>query len=468
MKSAALALLASAAALQGCALERPIRVATGHVAHVLCAETFVAGRDPDVVFRDYIARMPVLDRMAPQLRYVVDRKAREVTATFAGGFAMRAAFADGRGCTVVHSSARPSPISLGDESGFAPDPLQAPPGAVTPADPRIAAAIARAVAEPGGQVYADTKALVVVHDGRIVGEWYAPGYGPQTPMLSWSVAKSPINALVGVLVREGKLKLEASAPIAAWADPADPRHAVTLEQLVRQTSGQPFGSSNSGFDRSSQMQFLYPDTAAYAEAASFQGKPGARWSYTDANYAILSQIVRDQAGGTARDVARFAHRELFGPLGMTTMTMEFDEAGAPMGATYMLASARDWARFGLLYADDGVIGGRRILPEGWVDWSARQTPQAPVGYGAGFWTNRGDDANTRRRIAIGAPADSFFASGNFDQTILVSPAERLVIARFGFAQDPDQRYGAMTVSRLAGEVLAALKSPSEVAANDRG
>src|SRR5580704_17172781 len=102
MKLPALALLASAALLQGCGLERPIRVATGDVAHVLCSETFVAGRDPDVIFRDYIARMPVFDRMAPHIRYVVDRRQGEVTATFAGGFAMKAAYAAGRGCTMVH------------------------------------------------------------------------------------------------------------------------------------------------------------------------------------------------------------------------------------------------------------------------------------------------------------------------------------------------------------------------------
>ncbi len=227
---------------------------------------------------------------------------------------------------------------------------------------------------------------------------------------------------------------------------------------MRQTSGQPFGSSNSGFDRSSQMQFFYPDTAAYAEQASFDPR-GARWSYTDANYAILSGILRRTVGGSAQDVARFAHRELFGPLGMTTMTMEFDEAGNPMGATYMLASARDWARFGLLYANDGVAGGRRILPEGWVDWSARPTPSAWLGYGAGWWTNRGSSMGAVARRGWGAPADSFFASGNFDQTILVSPAEHLVIARFGFAQDPDGRVGARVVARLAGDVVRVLHAP---------
>jgi CubicO group peptidase (beta-lactamase class C family) len=383
-----------------------------------------------------------------------------VTASFAGRFESRAAYAEGRGCTMLHGPARPAPISLGPDAGFAPDPLAAPAAPVTPADPRIAAALDRATAEPGGGVYLDTKAIVIVHDGRIIAERYAPGYGPMTPMLSWSVAKSPINALIGVLVRQGRVSLAGPAPVAAWRSPADPHHEITLEQLLRQTSGQPFGSSNSGFDRSTQMQFLYPDSAAYAERAAFVGKPGERWSYTDDNYAILSAVLRRAAGGSPQDVARLAHRELFGPLGMTTMTMEFDEAGNPMGATYMLASARDWARLALPYLDDGMVGTRRILPVGWADWSARQTPQAPVGYGAGFWTNRGGTPDGARRRAAGAPPDSFFASGNYDQTILVSPAERLIIARFGFSQDPDQNVGAARISRLAGEVVAALHTPA--------
>jgi CubicO group peptidase (beta-lactamase class C family) len=458
VKLAALSVIA-AAALGGCAADKPFRVATGDVAHVLCAETFVAGQDPNAIFHEYLAKMPVMDRLAPVMSYNVDRERREVRARLVGGFESRAAWAAGRGCTMIHRADPPGAIDPGPDAGLSPDPLAAPSGPVTPADPRIEAALEQAMAEPAHGSFLDVKAIVIVHDGRIIGERYAPGYGPQTPMLSWSVAKSPISALVGVLVRQGKLDLDGPAPVAAWRGPADPRHAVTINELLRQTSGQPFGSPNSGFDRSTWMQFLESDTAAYAESATFHDEPGARWSYTDANYAILSGIIRQAVGGSATDVARFAHRELFGPLGMTTMTMEFDEAGNPMGATYMLASARDWARFALPYLDDGVVNGRRILPPGWVDYSARPTPQAGVGYGAGFWTNRGDDPNARRRKEAGAPADSFFANGNYDQTILISPAEHLIIARFGFSQDPDQHVGAARISRLAGAVVAALRDP---------
>src|SRR5262249_32189187 len=153
---------------------------------------------------------------------------------------------------------------------------------------------------------------------------------------------------IGILARQGKLSLEGPAPVRAWADPDDPHHAITVDELLRQTSGQPFGSSNSGFDRSSQMQFLASDTASVASNAKFAWSPGAHWSYTDGNYAILSGIIRDAVGGDAAHVVDFSSRELFAPLGMKSVVQEFDEAGSPFGACYINASPRDWARFALL------------------------------------------------------------------------------------------------------------------------
>ena len=138
------------------------------------------------------------------------------------------------------------------------------------------------------------------------------------------------------------------------------------------------------------MKFGEADMAAYAESMPLATPPGSVWNYNDGNYVILSQLIREAVGGHAADVMRFARQELFGPLGMHNVTLQFDGSGNPEGSGEMLATARDWARFGLLYLDDGVVGGKRILPEGWVKYSASPTPNAWVGYGAGFWTNQGD------------------------------------------------------------------------------
>ena len=229
----------------------------------------------------------------------------------------------------------------------------------------------------------------MLHDGRVVAERYAPGYGIDTPLLGWSMTKSVINALVGILVRQGRLSVAGPAPVPAWRDPSDPRHAITVEQLMRMTSGLALDETNTGFDPSSRMLSTEPDMAGFAESASLQAPPGTRYHYSSPSTLILSRIVRDAVGGRAEDVRRFAARELFAPLGMRGVTLEFDAAGTPVGSSYMYATARDWARFGLLYANDGVAGGRRILPEGWVGYSASPTPGSRDGYGAGFFTNRG-------------------------------------------------------------------------------
>ncbi len=259
------------------------------------------------------------------------------------------------------------------------------------------------------------------------------------------MTKSVTNALLGVLVREGKISITGPAPVAAWSDPKDPHHAISIDSMLRMTSGLEFGQSltqnwATAFDPTAQMVFATPNMAAVAERAQLTSAPGATWRYSNGNTMILSRIIRDNVGGDAASVLTFAHRELFGPLGMTHSTLEFDAVGTPLGATHMWASARDWARFGLLYLDDGVAGGQRILPAGWVDYSAQLTRGSEAfGYGAGFWTNRGDHATVqpphRRR---GMPADSFMAYGSLGQYIVIVPSARLVIVRMG-------------VSRMEGE-----------------
>src|SRR5262249_15619609 len=224
------------------------------------------------------------------------------------------------------------------------------------------AALDREFAEPESSPHRWTKSVVILHDGHIVAERYAPGYGPETPQIGWSVTKSVTNALIGILVRQKKLAVDAPVPIAAWRDAKDPRHAITVDNLLRMNSGIEFGQSlfadwRSAFDPSTQMQFDMADQAAFAETAELGAAPGTRWNYTNGNTMLLARMIRDAVGGDAASVLRFAHRELFDKLGMEHATLEFDSVGTPIGSSHMWASARDWARFGRLYLDDG--GGDR-------------------------------------------------------------------------------------------------------------
>ena len=438
-----------------------VRVATGLVSHTLCSETFVAGLDPDQTFAETVRTMPGIRRLAPWLRYQVDRTRREVRTTLGGRFEKRAAYHEGVGLL-----ARLPGLARG---GGAPHPAgrrvrartrrrHRGPAVVEPASAPLRVALERAFAEPPGGPPRGTKAVVVVHDGRVVAERYAPGYGRDTPMLSWSMNKSVVNALIGVLVRQGRLAVGAPAPVPAWRDPADPRRAITVEQLMRMTSGLALDEANNGFDPSSRMTYTEPDMAGFAVAAALIAPPGTRYHYSSPSTLILSRIIRDAVGGRAEDVIGFAERELFAPLGMRGVTLEFDATGTQVGSTYMYATARDWARFGLLYARDGVANGRRILPEGWVDYSASPTAGSRDGYGAGFFTNRGDSEFGRLRVRGGMPPDSFFASGTQGQRIVIAPARRLVVVRLGRSQDWET-FDIRGLIRLVADVDAAFSGP---------
>ncbi|HUM18013.1 MAG TPA: serine hydrolase [Candidatus Nitrosotalea sp.] len=438
-----------------------LRVATGLVSHTLCSDTFVAGLDPTRTVTETFHAMPGIRLLMPLMRYHVDRARREVRATVAGLFESRAAYRPGMGCTLVSSGeAHAAPPASAPSPGDGAPRLRdiAGPAAVEPADERLRSALDRAFADPPGAPARATKAVVVVHDDRIVAERYAPGYGIDTPLLGWSMTKSVVNALIGILVRQGRLSLAGPAPVPAWRDPSDPRHAITVEQLMRMTSGLALDETNNGFDPSSRMLFTEPDMAGFAERAALLAPPGTRYHYSSPSTIILSRIIRDAVGGRAEDVVRFADRELFGPLGMRRVTLEFDGVGTPVGSSYMYATARDWARFGLLYAHAGVVGGVRILPEGWVDYSASWTPGSRDGYGAGFFTNRGASEFGPLRIRGGMPPGSFFASGTQGQRIVVAPAERLVVVRLGRSQDWET-FDIRGLIRLVADANAVVNGP---------
>jgi hypothetical protein len=196
--------------------------------------------------------------------------------------------------------------------------------------------------------------------------------------------------------------------------------------------------------------YLYDDMAGFAVKAPMIAPPGTRWHYSSATTQLLARIIRDAVGGPEQTLA-FAWRELFNPLGMRNVTLEFDATGTLQGSANMLASARDWARFGLLYLNDGVIGGRRILHEDWVDFSAAAT--LDTDYGAGFWTNRSEHQYAKGRVSLGIPRDAFFAFGYLGQRIVIAPSQHLVIVRLGDSVDPTGDIRGL--GRLVKEVIAA-------------
>jgi CubicO group peptidase (beta-lactamase class C family) len=300
-----------------------------------------------------------------------------------------------------------------------------------------------------GERSGETHALLVVHRGELVAERYGPEQGPDTTLPSWSMAKSILHALVGILVREGRLDIHAPAPVAAWRGEGDPRAGITTEHLLRMVDGLDFLEDYTDGDASNVIDMLFgagkEDVAAYAEALAPAHPPGAFWSYSSGTSNILARIAGGRMGEDADARLAFMRRELFDRIGMRSATPRFDAAGTFIGSSFVFATAQDFSRFGLLYLRDGVWEGERLLPAGWVDHARTPTPASKGEYGAHFW------------LALNG-SGIFHCSGFQGQYIAIDPSRDLVLVRLGRSA-PEQRGAvyrsldriARSFPRLGGE-----------------
>ena len=282
-----------------------------------------------------------------------------------------------------------------------------------------------AFSDPAPETLGETHAFLAVQGGKIVAERYWTGFDRASTHHSWSQAKSMTQALTGILVREGKLDIYAPADVPEWQGQDDPRGRITLDQLLRMSSGLKFAEDYVDAGVSDVIEMLFgagkADVAAYAASQPLIYAPGTFWNYSSGTSNIVSRILSRAAGATGEAFAAFMTRELFGPLGMNSASPKFDTAGTFIGSSFCFCTARDFARFGLLYLRDGVWEGRRILPEGWVDYGRTPTPVPPterLGYGAHWW------------LGMAGPG-SFSANGYEGQYTVIVPELDLILVRNG-------------------------------------
>ena len=435
--------------------DQALRAATGSVGDALCAKVFVTGLDPQQSFTEILER-PGIRHLRFGLRYTLDRTARTLDVSLAGAFVTHEIFHEGFGC--VRRLGPRDPYLLKADIVALRTPKASPllpeiagPDVVVPSDPALKAALDHAFEEPAAPPFRHTKAVVVVRDNRIIAERYAPGIGTDTPLPSFSMTKSLVNALLGIMTQQGLTSPSLIAPIPEWHGATDPRREIEVGHLMRMTSGLALDETDSPLNPSEQM-YQHDDMAAFAVQAPLIAEPGKRWAYSSASTQILARIIREAVGGPEQTLA-YAWRELFNPLGMRNVTLAFDGSGTLQGANNMLASARDWARFGLLYLHDGKIGDKRILHDEWVDfvtWATLDTD-----YAAGFWTDNSEHPRAKGRVSAGMPRDAYYASGNLGQRCVIISSQNMVVVRMGDAMDPSGDSSGMV--RLVREVIAATK-----------
>ena len=310
---------------------------------------------------------------------------------------------------------------------------------------RLASAIAPFFEDPA---LSETRALVVMQGGRVIAERYAPGYGPDTRLISWSMAKSVTATLVGLMVADGRLALDEPAPVPEWQTPRDDRAAITLRHLLHMSSGLDHTEMAEGdveiFDADTpRMLFLdgRENVARYAETRPLEADPGKKFEYSSATSNILADIMtRSLTESKDPEVRRdamleYARGRLFEPLGMTSAVPQFDRNGTMLGGSMIHATARDWAKFGEFLRNNGSVRSAQLLPTSWTRFM-KAPSRNDNSYGGHIWLNRPRNDSRDQVLFPGkAPSDVFAALGHLGQFVIVSPQHRLTIVRLGNTPD---------------------------------
>ena len=309
----------------------------------------------------------------------------------------------------------------------------------------LAAAITPMFEDPA---MAQTRALVIMHGGRVVAERYAPGYGPDTRLISWSMAKSVTAVLLGLMIADGRLALDEPAPVPEWHNPGDPRAKITLRHLLHMSSGLDHTEVAEGdveiFDADTpRMLFLdgRENVARYAESRMLEAKPGEKYEYSTPTSHILADIMTRSLTDSKDPVVRrnamleYAQGRLFDPLGMASAFPEFDRNGTMLGGSVIHATARDWAKFGEFLRNNGSVRGAQLLPTSWVRFM-RTPSSTDSSYGGHIWLNRKrNEGRDQVLFPDKGPRDVFSALGHLGQFVLVSPRQKLTVVRLGDTVD---------------------------------
>lgn len=409
-------------------LGNAVRVATGMGAKLACSGYYVSGFSASRNLEDLASYSPA-NRLL-DLQYDNQR----VTATLFGMGERSATYRPGLGCTLdIGDTSALDEVALtplgagkGDGEGEGEGEKEWPAG---PAATQINLEMQRTLDDilaADNQSGLNTRALLVVQDGRLVAESYGDGITAQTPLLGWSMGKSLTAMMVGRL-QALRPELERTSPLFPEWD--DERSQVTLENLLQMSSGLDFDETYAPGSDATRMLFSAHSASEVALQSSLTHTPGEHFSYSSGTTNLLARWVYQQVGANPQANVDFFQQQILAPLGMRNTTFEMDASGVFVGSSYIYSSARDWARLGLLMLNDGKWEGERLLPIGWVTTasSPNQSDNGPA-YGYQFWLNRGGESLEFPAL----PEDSYFMFGNRKQVVMISPSTNTVIVRLGW------------------------------------
>lgn len=422
--------------LVGYYIKLALPILSGYGAKNLCSCVYVGGRTPQSVIDNELSGFPI-----SLAKFRIDNSDSSAHGSVFGLSPRKAIYRKGLGCTLIsqideaelRSQVNSQKIRLAVKPEINQDTLAWPMGnklndtlSFDIDATALNDIINKAFEEPSGKPNRRTRAIVVVYDGQIIGEKYGDGFDMNSPQMGWSMTKSLTNAIFGHLELQGKLKKKNNAAIWEWRQ--DERKNITMDDLLHMSSGLGWNENYSGPSSATNMLFKSRFMGMYAADNKLKYKPGEVFYYSSGTTNIISRLIRQVYNDDK--YYRFAYEDLFYKIGMLSLVMEPDAGGTFVGSSYSYATARDWARFGLLFLNKGVWNGERLLTEEWIKYSTTPATAAKRGeYGAHFWLNAGEAGNRANRIYPDVPTDLYWADGFEGQNVFILPSKKLVVVK---------------------------------------
>lgn len=396
-------------------LSKKLPIVTSYVAKDVCSSLFIGGRNIDSILNN-----DVNYNFMKYSSIDVDKNDKSITSRIFGLFPRKAIFRGKLGCCITHNYNENKLKAI--KITPTPDLINIPVNEET--DSIINEIDTNKLTSAINNVFSEqerTRAVVIIYKNRLVAEKYADGIQKNTPLLGWSMDKSIINALTGVMVKKGAISTDDNSLFNIWSN--DDRSKITLNNLLQMSSGLEWDEGYGGVSDVTNMLYKNGDMSAYAINKPIDCKPDKKFNYSSGTTNIISKYLRNKSGND-NNYYKLAYN-FFNKLGMQSMTFETDASGTFVGSSYGYATARDWAKFGMLYYNNGKVKNEQILPEGWVKYTSTPANTTMI-YGAQFWLNRG-------KTLPDVPEDEYRCQGHHGQIVSIIPSKHLVVVRLGLS-----------------------------------
>jgi CubicO group peptidase (beta-lactamase class C family) len=406
-------------------------IITAFAAKGMCSSVFLAGKTPGRIESEDLSFFPI-----SAAKCVVDYQERSVTAKVLGIAKRKAVFREGLGAVLVLDTPEEELMAQScaiPDPGYSQDTIPWPLGDVMPSElpegvdyERLNATLKNAFDEPGSEPLKKTLGVVVVYNNQLIGEQYMDGYDAWTRFHGWSMTKSVTGAMTGALVEEGRMDMGAPVNLPEWA--GDDRNNITPEHIMHMSSGLKWLENYFTISDATVMLMQSDDMFSSVTGCELEHEPGTFWNYSSGDANLLSGLLR-MAIGDEDEYLGYVYTRLFHRIGMLHTLVETDASGLFVASSYSYGSTRDWARFGMLFLNNGIFEGDTVLHRDWVEYMKTPAPASDGYYAGTFWLKEPNEENALTDV----PEDIFFADGFLGQRVYIIPSKRLVVVRMGYS-----------------------------------